>query len=96
MYKYVSMHYLNTCIISLYTANDTALEFYNVVSASEGNDTVGLSLRYVPSVGYGRPQPFGFGDSHGPTWAIHYVPGYFFWPPIPKRVCDRPCRLPWR
>ena len=30
--------------------------------------------------------PFGFCE-HVPVWAIHYIPGYFFWPPIPKCVC---------
>ena len=84
--------YLNTCAVSLNTANETAMAFYNVVSTSDGNDTVGLSLRYVPSIGYPRPHPFGYCDLHGAVWAIHHVPGYFFWPPIPKRVCDRPCR----
>ena len=76
---------------SLYTANDTAFKYYNLVSKSEGNDSTGLSLRYVPAMGYGKPYVFGNCELRGPTWAIHYVPGYLFWPPIAKRVCSRPC-----
>ena len=77
---------------SLHIANITALNYYDLVTASEGNDSVGLSLRYVPAMGYSKPYPFGYCE-YGPVWAIHYVPGYLFWPPIPKRVCHRPCPI---
>ena len=76
---------------SLHIANYTALDYYNLVHASEGNDSVGLSLRYVPAMGYAKPYPFGSCELHGPAWGVHFIPGFFFWPPIPKSVCSRPC-----
>ena len=82
-----------TSILFLYAANIIAIEYYSLVSESEGNNSTGLSLRYVPAMGYSRPLAFGNCEKHGPTWAIHYVTGYLFWPPIVKQVCNRPC---WR
>ena len=75
----------------LCTANETAFNYYNVVSSSEGNDSVELSLRYVSAMGCGKPHPFGYCELHGPALAVHYVPEYLFWPPILKTVCSRPC-----
>ena len=68
------------------------MDYYRVVNDSDGNDMLGVSLRYVPAMGYGKPYPFGSCE-HGPVLAIHHVPGYFFWPPIVKRACDRPCPI---
>ena len=78
-------------IFSLHTENITAFKYYKLVSNSEGNDSTGLSLRYVPAIGYGKPNPFGNCETHGPAWGVHFMPGYVFWPPIPKSVCSRPC-----
>ena len=75
----------------MYTANSTAVDYYKLVSSSEGDDSKELSLRYVPAMGYSKPLVSGDCEKDGPVWAIHYVPGYLFWPPIPKRVCSRPC-----
>ena len=72
----------------LFIAEETAVKYYNLVFDSDGDDA--LNLKYVSAIGYIKPIPFGFCE-HGPVWAIHYVPGFFFWPPIPKRVCARPC-----
>ena len=76
---------------SFYTANFTALDYYNLVAASEGNDSLGLSVRYVPAMGYAKPYPFGNCELHGPAWDVHFVPGFLFWPPMLKSVCSRPC-----
>ena len=76
---------------SLHTGNITAFKYYSLVSKSEGNDSTGLSLRYVPAIGYNKPNPIGNCETHGPAWGVHFIPGYLFWPPIPKSVCSRPC-----
>ena len=76
---------------SLYTANGTtAFNYYNVVINSEGD--VGLNVRFVPAMCYPKPYPFGYCELHGPAWGVHFITGYLFWPPIPKRVCCRPCQ----
>ena len=76
---------------SLSIAKITAWNYYKLVCASEGDSSVGLGLKYVSIFGFGKPKFFGTCERHGPVWAIHHVPGYIFWPPIPKRVCNRPC-----
>ena len=75
----------------MHTGNITTFKYYSLVSKSEGNDSTGLSLRYVPAIGYSKPNPFGNCETHGPAWGVHFIPGYLFWPPIPKSVCSRPC-----
>ena len=77
---------------SLYTANTTAFNYYNVVVTSEGDGSIGLGIKFVPAMCYPKPNPFGNCELHGPVWGVHFVPGYLFWPPIPKSVCYRPCQ----
>ena len=77
--------------LSLYIANTTAFNYYNVVMSAEGNDSIEFGVKFVPAMCHAKPDPFGNCELHGPVWGIHFTPGYLFWPPIPKRVCYRPC-----
>ena len=47
-------------------------------------------IRFVPAVG-DYSNSIGNCETHGPAWDVHFIPDFLFWPPIAKRVCDRPC-----
>ena len=66
------------------------MRYYNLVADSDGDNK--LNLKYVRAFGLIKPRPFGFCE-HGPFWVTHFVGGYFYWPPILKRVCARLCPL---
>ena len=67
-----------------------AFGFYNVSLYSDGEDD--LDLKFISPIGYYRPYPYGF-CPHGPLWGAYFVHGYFYWPPIARRVCARPCSI---
>ena len=64
-----------------------AYYFYTLMDASKIDHKL---IRFVPAVG-DYSNSIGNCETHGPAWDVHFIPDILFWPPIAKRVCDRPC-----